>query len=95
MTGISFHINWPLPSQLHGSFLKENNCFFHYGSNSTDQTDQIDFQLKLTGRRKYVEPHVVWKKQQARRRPSKRTVSELEDEDEEDQASEIERRFQK
>jgi hypothetical protein len=42
-----------------------------------------------------VEPHVVWKKQQARRRPSKRTVSELEDEDEEDQASEIERRFQK
>jgi hypothetical protein len=27
MTGISLHMLWPLTSQLHGSFLKENNCF--------------------------------------------------------------------
>jgi hypothetical protein len=26
MTGVS--LNWPLTSQSHGSFLKENNCFF-------------------------------------------------------------------
>jgi hypothetical protein len=28
MTGISLHMQWPLTSQLHGSFLKENNSFF-------------------------------------------------------------------
>jgi hypothetical protein len=28
MTGISLHMQWPLTSQLHGSFLKENNLFF-------------------------------------------------------------------
>jgi hypothetical protein len=28
MTWISLHVQWPLTSQLHGSFLKENNCFF-------------------------------------------------------------------
>jgi hypothetical protein len=33
MTGNSLHMQWPLTSQLHGSFLKENNCFC-YGSNS-------------------------------------------------------------
>jgi hypothetical protein len=27
MTSISLHMQWPLTSQLHGSFLKENNCF--------------------------------------------------------------------
>jgi hypothetical protein len=27
MTGISLHMQWPLTSQLHSSFLKENNCF--------------------------------------------------------------------
>jgi hypothetical protein len=27
MIGISLHIQWPLTSQLHGSFLKENNWF--------------------------------------------------------------------
>jgi hypothetical protein len=26
--GISFHMQWPLTSQSHGSFLKENICFF-------------------------------------------------------------------
>jgi hypothetical protein len=25
MTGISLHVQWPLTSQSHGSFLKENN----------------------------------------------------------------------
>jgi hypothetical protein len=33
MTGISLHMQWPLTSQLHGSFLKEKNWFF-----ITDQT---------------------------------------------------------
>jgi hypothetical protein len=33
MTGSSLHMQWPLTSQLQGSFLKENNCFF-----VTDQT---------------------------------------------------------
>jgi hypothetical protein len=28
MSGISLHMQWPLTSQLHGSFLKENKCFF-------------------------------------------------------------------
>jgi hypothetical protein len=28
MTGISFHMQWPLTSQSNGSFLKENNWFF-------------------------------------------------------------------
>jgi hypothetical protein len=28
MAGISLHMQWPLTSQLHGSFLKENNWFF-------------------------------------------------------------------
>jgi hypothetical protein len=28
MTGISLHMLWPLTSQLHGSILKKNNCFF-------------------------------------------------------------------
>jgi hypothetical protein len=28
MTGSSLHMQWPLTSQSHGSFLKENNCFF-------------------------------------------------------------------
>jgi hypothetical protein len=26
-------MQWPLTSQLHGSILKENNCFFDYGLN--------------------------------------------------------------
>jgi hypothetical protein len=34
MISISLHMQWPLTSQLHGSFLKENNCFFFI----TDQT---------------------------------------------------------
>jgi hypothetical protein len=34
MTSISFHVKWPLTSQSHGSFLKENKCFFSL----TDQT---------------------------------------------------------
>jgi hypothetical protein len=29
MTGISLHMRWPLTSKVHGSILKENNCFFH------------------------------------------------------------------
>jgi hypothetical protein len=33
MTGISLHLQWSLASQPHGSFLKENDCFF-----VTDQT---------------------------------------------------------
>jgi hypothetical protein len=33
MTSVSLHVQWPLASQLHGSILKENNCFF-----ITDQT---------------------------------------------------------
>jgi hypothetical protein len=28
MTGISLHLQWPLASLPHGSFLKENNWFF-------------------------------------------------------------------
>jgi hypothetical protein len=28
MPGISLHMQWPLTSQSHGSFLKENNCCF-------------------------------------------------------------------
>jgi hypothetical protein len=35
MTGISLHMPWPPSSKSHFSFLKENNCFFCYGSNST------------------------------------------------------------
>jgi hypothetical protein len=27
ITDISLHAHWPLTSQLHGSLLKENNCF--------------------------------------------------------------------
>jgi hypothetical protein len=27
MTSISLHVQWPLNSQSHGSFLKKNNCF--------------------------------------------------------------------
>jgi hypothetical protein len=34
MTGISMHVQWYPTSQTHGSFLKENNWFFCYGSNS-------------------------------------------------------------
>jgi hypothetical protein len=30
MTGSSLHVQWPLTSQSHGSFLKENNCFVMY-----------------------------------------------------------------
>jgi hypothetical protein len=37
--GISLHVQWPLTSQWHGSFLKENNCCFCYGSNSTPLSD--------------------------------------------------------
>jgi hypothetical protein len=33
MAGISLHMQWPLTSQLHGSFLKESTLFF-----VTDQT---------------------------------------------------------
>jgi hypothetical protein len=33
MTSTSLHVQWPLTSQLHDNFLKENNCFF-----VTDQT---------------------------------------------------------
>jgi hypothetical protein len=35
MTSISLHMQWPMTSQSHGSFLKENNCWFCYGSNSS------------------------------------------------------------
>jgi hypothetical protein len=28
MTGVSWHIQWPLNSQSHGSFLKEKQLFF-------------------------------------------------------------------
>jgi Na+/glutamate symporter len=38
MTSISLHVQWPLTSQTHGSFLKEKNSFFHYISNITYQT---------------------------------------------------------
>jgi hypothetical protein len=40
MTSISLHMQWPLTSQLHGSFLKEHNClFFHNGSNFMPLSD--------------------------------------------------------
>jgi hypothetical protein len=42
MTGISLHMQWPLTSQLHDSFLKENNCFV-----VTDQTPLILNSYKL------------------------------------------------
>jgi hypothetical protein len=35
MTSISLHMQWPLTSQLHCSFLRESNCYLHCGSNST------------------------------------------------------------
>jgi hypothetical protein len=35
MTGISLHIQWPLTTQSHSSFLQEKNLFFN-----TDQTPQ-------------------------------------------------------
>jgi hypothetical protein len=35
MTGISLHMQCPMTPQSHGSFLKENNWFLRYGSNST------------------------------------------------------------
>jgi hypothetical protein len=35
MTGISVHMQWPLTLQLHGSFLKQNSWYFHYGSKYT------------------------------------------------------------
>jgi hypothetical protein len=38
MTGSYLHMQWPLTSQSHGSFLKEINCFF-----VTDQTPRPGF----------------------------------------------------
>jgi hypothetical protein len=35
MTGISLHMQWPLTSQLHGSFSQNEQLVFCYGSNST------------------------------------------------------------
>jgi hypothetical protein len=35
MTGISFHMQWPLTSQLHGSVSQREQLVFHYGSIST------------------------------------------------------------
>jgi hypothetical protein len=35
MTGSPLHMQWPVTSQLHDSFLKENNCFVFF---ITDQT---------------------------------------------------------
>jgi hypothetical protein len=41
MTGISLHMQWPLTtSQSNGSFLKENNWYFCYISNSTPKAMQ-------------------------------------------------------
>jgi hypothetical protein len=35
MTGISWHMQWPLTSQSHGSVSQREQLFFCYGSNST------------------------------------------------------------
>jgi hypothetical protein len=48
MTGIFLHMQWPLTSQSHGSILKENNCFFCYGSNSTRAFPWLPFQMFWT-----------------------------------------------
>jgi hypothetical protein len=34
MTGISLHVQWPLTSQLHGSFSQREQLVSHSGSNS-------------------------------------------------------------
>jgi hypothetical protein len=39
MTSNSFHMQWPLTSQSHSSFLKESDCVFRYGSNSMPYID--------------------------------------------------------
>jgi hypothetical protein len=42
MTSISLHMRWPLTSQLHGSVLKENHCFFRYGAaKSTEAPEEV------------------------------------------------------
>jgi hypothetical protein len=35
MTGISLHMQWPLTSQSHGSFLKDNYCLFAFLADQT------------------------------------------------------------
>jgi hypothetical protein len=42
----TLHVQWPLTSQLHGSFLKETNWFFCYGSNSLPRKEHF---LKVAG----------------------------------------------
>jgi hypothetical protein len=49
MTGISLHMQWPLTSRSHGSFLKENNCVF-----VTDQTPHPLYRQKLIFPQKIV-----------------------------------------
>jgi hypothetical protein len=39
MSGISLNMQWPLTSQSHGCFLKENNYFFLHRSNSMRMGD--------------------------------------------------------
>jgi hypothetical protein len=47
MTSISLHMHWSLTSQSYGSFLEENNSFFHYRSNSMPP-NQDSFSVYLT-----------------------------------------------
>jgi hypothetical protein len=45
MTSSSLHMQWPLTSWSHGSFLEESHCFF-YGSNSTPVVMHTYFKIK-------------------------------------------------
>jgi hypothetical protein len=49
-TSNSLHIQWPLTSQLHGSFLKENNWFL-----ITDQTPNPYLTRSLSAREQWFE----------------------------------------
>jgi hypothetical protein len=53
-TGISLRMQWPLTSQLYGSFLKENNRLVQYESNSMPMIS--DFYLLTILRCFFQEP---------------------------------------